>query len=204
MDMVLGVDIHFEMVPMPAPVPTPIPNPFVDMVFDPAGLLVGQVMSLTMAMLSGTPGITPPGPARTSPRIPAASAAATNPTRIPATSSGRSIRSASFTYPASAKLTSLIGSTRSLTATSIWRAAAEPTAWFIDTTNRLPAPCVQAAPVGPRTRGRSWISNKRFVRRWWIGKSGGTSAHPTPGRSRRCRRPLGIRRTYPLRARGSE
>jgi hypothetical protein len=38
MDMVLGVDIHFEMVPMPAPVPTPIPNPFVGMVFDPAGL----------------------------------------------------------------------------------------------------------------------------------------------------------------------
>ena len=53
MDMVLGVDIHFEMVPMPAPVPTPIPNPFVGMVFDPAGLLVGQVMSLTMALVSG-------------------------------------------------------------------------------------------------------------------------------------------------------
>ncbi len=59
MDMVLGVDIHFEMVPMPAPVPTPIPNPFVGMVFDPAGLLVGQVMSLTMAMLSGTPPLGP-------------------------------------------------------------------------------------------------------------------------------------------------
>ena len=37
MDMVLGVDIHFEMVPMPAPVPTPIPNPFVGMVYDPGG-----------------------------------------------------------------------------------------------------------------------------------------------------------------------
>ena len=61
MDMVLGVDIHFEMVPMPAPVPTPIPNPFVGMVFDPAGLLVGQVMSVAMAMVSGTP---PLGPVR--------------------------------------------------------------------------------------------------------------------------------------------
>ena len=59
MDMVLGVDIHFEMVPMPAPVPTPIPNPFVGMVFDPGGLLVGQVMSLTMALVSGKP---PRGP----------------------------------------------------------------------------------------------------------------------------------------------
>ena len=59
MDMVLGVDIHFEMVPMPAPVPTPIPNPFVGMVFDPAGLLVGQVMSLAMAMVSGTPPLGP-------------------------------------------------------------------------------------------------------------------------------------------------
>jgi RHS repeat-associated protein len=53
MDMVLGVDIHFEMVPMPAPVPTPIPNPFVGMVFDPAGLLTGQAMGLAMALLSG-------------------------------------------------------------------------------------------------------------------------------------------------------
>ena len=59
MDMVLGVDIHFEMVPTPAPVPTPIPNPFVGMVFDPAGLLVGQVMSLAMAMVSGTPPLGP-------------------------------------------------------------------------------------------------------------------------------------------------
>jgi len=59
MDMVLGLDIHFEMVPMPAPVPTPIPNPFVGMVFDPAGLLTGQAMSITMALLTGT---APKGP----------------------------------------------------------------------------------------------------------------------------------------------
>ena len=59
MDMVLGVDIHFEMVPMPAPVPTPIPNPFVGMVYDPGGLLSGQAMGLAQALLSGTP---PKGP----------------------------------------------------------------------------------------------------------------------------------------------
>lgn len=53
MDMVLGIDIHFEMVPMPAPVPTPIPNPFVGMVFDPGGLLVGQPMSLAAALQTG-------------------------------------------------------------------------------------------------------------------------------------------------------
>ncbi len=35
-DMVVGVDIHIEMVPTPAgPVPTPFPNPFVGMVMDP-------------------------------------------------------------------------------------------------------------------------------------------------------------------------
>jgi hypothetical protein len=55
MDMVLGVDIHFEMVPMPAPVPTPFPNPFVGMVFDPSGLLTGQAMSMAMALVTGTP-----------------------------------------------------------------------------------------------------------------------------------------------------
>ena len=42
MDMVLGIDIHFEMVPTPAPVPTPIPNPFVGMVYDPGGLLTAK------------------------------------------------------------------------------------------------------------------------------------------------------------------
>ncbi len=59
MDMVLGVDIHFEMVPMPAPVPTPLPNPFVGMVFDPGGLLTGQAMGLAMALVTGT---APKGP----------------------------------------------------------------------------------------------------------------------------------------------
>ncbi|WP_224240704.1 DUF6531 domain-containing protein [Hyalangium gracile] len=52
MDPVLGVDIHFEMVPTPAPVPTPIPNPFTGMVFDPLGLAAG----LALGALMGSPG----------------------------------------------------------------------------------------------------------------------------------------------------
>ena len=41
-DLVLGIDVHFEMVPTPAPVPTPIPNPFTGIIFDPLGLGAGQ------------------------------------------------------------------------------------------------------------------------------------------------------------------
>ncbi|WP_338865646.1 DUF6531 domain-containing protein [Myxococcus stipitatus] len=52
MDPVLGIDIHFEMVPTPAPVPTPIPNPFTGMVFDPVGLAAG----LALGALMGSPG----------------------------------------------------------------------------------------------------------------------------------------------------
>ena len=58
MDMVLGLDIHFEIVPM-SPTPVPIPNPFVGMVWDPGGLLTSQAMGLAAALLSGTP---PKGP----------------------------------------------------------------------------------------------------------------------------------------------
>lgn len=53
-DMVIGLDIHFEMVPMPAPVPTPIPQPFVGMTFDP----VGQAANLMMLNALGPPGPT--------------------------------------------------------------------------------------------------------------------------------------------------
>ncbi|MFY1831921.1 DUF6531 domain-containing protein [Myxococcus fulvus] len=52
MDPVLGIDIHFEMVPTPAPVPTPIPNPFTGMVFDPVGLAAGLALSAAL----GSPG----------------------------------------------------------------------------------------------------------------------------------------------------
>ena len=58
MDMVLGLDIHFEIVPM-SPTPVPIPNPFVGMVWDPGGLLTSQAMGLAAALVSGTP---PKGP----------------------------------------------------------------------------------------------------------------------------------------------
>lgn len=59
MDMVIGVDIHFEMVPMPAPVPTPIPNPFIGMVNDPAGLAIGLSLGAALALATGG---TPTGP----------------------------------------------------------------------------------------------------------------------------------------------
>ena len=45
MDPMLGLDIHWEMVPTPAPVPTPIPNPFTGIVFDPIGLAAGLAIS---------------------------------------------------------------------------------------------------------------------------------------------------------------
>jgi len=51
--MVVGVDIHFEMVP------TPFPNPFIGMVFDPAGLAVGLALGVTIALAFGG---TPTGP----------------------------------------------------------------------------------------------------------------------------------------------
>jgi RHS repeat-associated protein len=52
-DPMLGIDIHWEMVPMPAPVPTPIPNPFTGIVCDFTGLLVGQVLSNAIAAATG-------------------------------------------------------------------------------------------------------------------------------------------------------
>jgi hypothetical protein len=53
LDLVVGLDIHFEMVPTPAPVPTPFPHPFVGMVFDPAGLAMGLAISNTIGMAMG-------------------------------------------------------------------------------------------------------------------------------------------------------
>ena len=61
MDMVVGVDIHFEMVIIPPapPVPTPFPNPFIGMVIDPAGLAVGLALGAALALATGG---TPTGP----------------------------------------------------------------------------------------------------------------------------------------------
>lgn len=52
-DPMLGIDIHWEMVPMPAPVPTPIPNPFTGIVKDFAGLAVGLALSNAIGMAMG-------------------------------------------------------------------------------------------------------------------------------------------------------
>ena len=61
MDMVVGVDIHFEMVIIPPapPVPTPFPNPFIGMVVDPAGLAIGLALGAALAAATGG---TPTGP----------------------------------------------------------------------------------------------------------------------------------------------
>jgi len=60
MDMVIGVDIHFEMVPTPAgPIPTPFPNPFIGIVLDPAGLATGLALGAALALATGG---TPTGP----------------------------------------------------------------------------------------------------------------------------------------------
>lgn len=61
-DLVLGIDIHFELVPMPpapAPVPLPIPNPFTGIVLDPMGLAAGLALSNAIGAVLGGP---PKGP----------------------------------------------------------------------------------------------------------------------------------------------
>ena len=55
LDPVLGIDIHFEMVPTPAPVPTPIPNPFIGLVFDPVGLAAGIAIGAVIGAVLGAP-----------------------------------------------------------------------------------------------------------------------------------------------------
>lgn len=55
LDPVLGLDVHFEMVPTPAPVPTPIPNPFTGVVFDPLGLAAGIALGAAIGAVVGAP-----------------------------------------------------------------------------------------------------------------------------------------------------
>lgn len=55
LDPVLGLDIHFEMVPTPAPVPLPIPNPFIGLVFDPIGLAAGIAIGAVVGAVVGAP-----------------------------------------------------------------------------------------------------------------------------------------------------
>ena len=52
---IVGIDIHWVMVPTPAPVPTPLPHPFTGLVFDPIGMAVGAAISGAMAGVFGGP-----------------------------------------------------------------------------------------------------------------------------------------------------
>lgn len=61
MDLVVGVDVHIEMVPTPAPTPTPFPHPHASVVFDPVGYIVGEVAGMLFAAACGQP-IDPKGP----------------------------------------------------------------------------------------------------------------------------------------------
>ncbi|WP_437764913.1 DUF6531 domain-containing protein [Sorangium sp. So ce281] len=54
-DPVLGIDVHWELVPMPAPTPLPIPNPFTGIVFDPLGLAAGLAIGAAFALAAGAP-----------------------------------------------------------------------------------------------------------------------------------------------------
>ena len=54
-DPVIGVDVHFELVPTPAPTPTPLPNPFTGVVFDPVGLAAGLVLGAAVSAVLGAP-----------------------------------------------------------------------------------------------------------------------------------------------------
>ncbi|MFQ5570025.1 MAG: DUF6531 domain-containing protein, partial [Rhodothermales bacterium] len=54
-DMLVGIDIHWVMVPTPAPVPTPLPHPFTGLIFDPIGLAVSTAISGAMALAFGGP-----------------------------------------------------------------------------------------------------------------------------------------------------
>ena len=52
-DLVIGLDLHFEMVPTPAPTPIPFPHPFVGLVFSPAGLALNLAISNAIGMALG-------------------------------------------------------------------------------------------------------------------------------------------------------
>jgi RHS repeat-associated protein len=51
-DLVIGVDLHFELVPPPM-LPVPFPHPFVGLVFDPIGLAAGLAISNAIGMAFG-------------------------------------------------------------------------------------------------------------------------------------------------------
>lgn len=58
LDLVVGLDLHLELVPG-SPAPVPFPHPFVGLVWDPAALVVDELLAAGAA-LTGAPA--PPGP----------------------------------------------------------------------------------------------------------------------------------------------
>ncbi len=55
LDIVVGLDLHMEMVPTPAPVPTPFPHPFMGLIFDPMGLIMDELIAQVTAWATDTP-----------------------------------------------------------------------------------------------------------------------------------------------------
>jgi YD repeat-containing protein len=60
-DLIVGLDVHFELVPMPAPTPVPIPQPFIGMVFDPAGMVMEAATGAIIDLAHGQPPAPPAG-----------------------------------------------------------------------------------------------------------------------------------------------
>jgi RHS repeat-associated protein len=58
LDLVVGVDLHLELVPG-SPSPVPFPHPFVGLVWDPAGLVLDELVGAGLALTGEPP---PPGP----------------------------------------------------------------------------------------------------------------------------------------------
>ncbi|WP_437715671.1 DUF6531 domain-containing protein [Sorangium sp. So ce448] len=52
LDIVIGIDLHFELVPPPM-LPVPFPHPFVGLVLDPIGLAAGLAISNAIGMAGG-------------------------------------------------------------------------------------------------------------------------------------------------------
>lgn len=61
LDVVVGLDVHIEVVPTPVPTPTPFPHPHCSVVFDPVGYIVGECVGALVAMAMGQP-VDPGGP----------------------------------------------------------------------------------------------------------------------------------------------
>jgi len=54
MDLVVGADVHIEMVPTPGgPVPTPFPHPFIGLLGDPVGAVVDEFQSALVSLATG-------------------------------------------------------------------------------------------------------------------------------------------------------